>query len=117
MQPDPGRELFLKLAALIIGIGLVCCVQLSLRQARLQAANEFAEARLRVRMLNENISTLRAEVALEISPDRIKQLRRELGVTTTNWLESLDPLAEPPTDDAQGQAPLETAAATSGDES
>ncbi len=90
---DASSETFYKLAAVIVGAGVVCAVLLSLRQARLQAANEFAEARLRVRMLNEQVSTVRAELANEITPDRIKSYAGELGVTTQNWLSPFDPLA------------------------
>ncbi len=88
-----SSETFFKLAAVIVGAGVVCAVLLSLRQARLQAANEFAEARLRVRMLNEQVSTVRAELANEITPDQIKLFADETGVRTQNWLSPFDPLA------------------------
>lgn len=87
MANVPGtNEMFVKLACVIVCAGVTGMVLLSLRQDRLQAANEFAEARLRVRMLNEQVSTIRAELAMQITPDRIESLADELGVRTQSWL-------------------------------
>jgi len=87
MANVPGtNEMFVKLACVIVCAGVTGMVLLSLRQDRLQAANEFAEARLRVRMFNEQVSTIRAELATQITPDRIEAMADELGVRTQSWL-------------------------------
>lgn len=84
-----SNEMFFKLAMVIVCGGVTGLVLLSLRQDRLQAANEFAEARLRVRMFNEQVSTIRAELATKITPDRIEEMAEELGVQTKSWMTEL----------------------------
>jgi len=51
------------------GVGL-----LSVRQSRLQAAHEMAEARLRVRLLEEQAGEIRTQIAAKCTPDRVIEL-------------------------------------------
>lgn len=70
--------MFLKLVVLILvcggsGIGL-----LSVRQSRLQTAHEMAEARHRVRRLDEQAGEIRALIVSSCTPDRVRRLMRQL---------------------------------------
>lgn len=77
--------MFWKLAVLIVWAGVVACCLLTLRQARIQAANEFAEARLRIRSINERVSAIRATLASEITPERVESMADEIGLGLQAW--------------------------------
>ncbi len=64
-----------KLATIIVAIGLTACGLLAMRQARLQAAHELAQAQLRIARVDERLLTLHALIADEITPGRIRQMR------------------------------------------
>lgn len=90
MSASRGNSaLFYKLAVLIACVGAIACGLLTLRQARLQAANEYAEARLRIRALNERVSAIRATLASEITPDRVEEMASEIGLTVHGWRDEL----------------------------
>jgi len=58
-------------------IGLTAAGVLSLRQARLQAAHELTQARLRAVLLEERIAERRAAVAAATAPDAVRPATRE----------------------------------------
>jgi hypothetical protein len=64
-----------KLATIIVAIGLTACGLLAMRQARLQAAHELAQAQLRIARVDERLLTLHAQIADEITPGQIRDLR------------------------------------------
>lgn len=78
--------MFAKVAIVIIALGICACSLLALRQARLQAANELAEARLRVRAIDERVSRTRTAIAGRVTPEQVESM--------TEWVdEPLVPLA------------------------
>ncbi|MCL4222331.1 MAG: hypothetical protein KJZ65_13280 [Phycisphaerales bacterium] len=66
--------MFWKLLAIIIAIGLTACGLLSMRQARLQAVHELADAQLRIWRHDERLLLLRAEIAKRITPDGVRNM-------------------------------------------
>lgn len=66
--------MFAKLLAITIAIGLTACGLLSMRQARLQAVHELADAQLRIWRHDEALLKLRAEIAQEIAPDKVRDM-------------------------------------------
>lgn len=70
--------MFTKIAVVIVCLGICACTLLALRQARLQAANELAEARLRVRSIDERVSLIRSEIAPHVTPEQVEQMTVEL---------------------------------------
>ena len=102
--------MFAKVAIVIVALGICACSLLALRQARLQAANELAEARLRVRAIDERVSRARTAIARLVTPEQVESM--------TEWMdEPLVPLASqqhlrPPADEADelltSAAPLAT---------
>ncbi|HZW10394.1 MAG TPA: hypothetical protein VFF69_10870 [Phycisphaerales bacterium] len=66
--------MFAKIAAVILALGVCACSLLALRQARLQAANELAEARLRVRSIDERVSLVRAGIAASVVPSEVEHM-------------------------------------------
>ena len=78
--------MFAKVAVVIVALGICACSLLALRQARLQAANELAEARLRVRAIDERVSLTRTAIASLVTPEQVERM--------TEWVdEPLVPLA------------------------
>lgn len=78
--------MFAKVATVIVALGICACSLLALRQARLQAANELAEARLRVRAIDERVSRARTAIARLVTPEQVESM--------TEWMnEPLVPLA------------------------
>lgn len=71
--------MFAKIAVLIVALGVCACTLLALRQARLQAANELAEARLRVRAIDERVSLVRTEIASQVVPSSVEEMTGEAG--------------------------------------
>lgn len=66
--------MFQKLAALILALGIIGTSLLALRQQRLQAASEAAQAQLRIQSLDEELLTLRAQVATAVTPTAVEKL-------------------------------------------
>jgi len=95
---------FAKVAVVIITLGICACSLLALRQARLQAANELAEARLRVRAIDERVSRTRTAIAGLVTPEQV-----ELMTETSDEL--LVPLASQPRDVPIPEDPAEQIAA------
>ncbi len=71
--------MFSKLTFLIIALGVVGCSLLALRQQRLQAASEMAQAQLRIRAADERLFELRAMVAARITPQEVERLAIDAG--------------------------------------
>jgi len=65
---------FIKLVVLILVCGSSGVGLLSVRQSRLQAAHEMAEARHRTQRLNEQISEIRAQIAQACTPDQVNAM-------------------------------------------
>jgi len=65
---------FIKLVVLILVCGSSGVGLLSVRQSRLQAAHEMAEARHRTRRLNERAGEIRTRIAQSCTPDRVREL-------------------------------------------
>jgi hypothetical protein len=70
---------FAKIAVVILSLGVCACSLLALRQARLQAANELAEARLRVRAIDERVSLVRTEIASRVLPLEVEAMTTEVA--------------------------------------
>ncbi len=88
--------MFAKVAVVIIALGICACSLLALRQARLQAANELAEARLRVRAIDERVSLARTAIASRVTPEQVERM--------TEWVdEPLVPLASQRQDFGPGE--------------
>ncbi len=65
--------MFVKLVVLILVVGSSGVGVLSVRQSRLQAAHETAEARLRIRKLENRTTELKAAIALHATPQKLAQ--------------------------------------------
>lgn len=63
--------MFLKLVVLILVCGSSGVGLLSVRQSRLQAVHEMAEARHRIRNLNEQAGEVRSLIVRSSTPDRV----------------------------------------------
>ncbi|MFK7883430.1 MAG: hypothetical protein AB8F26_04515 [Phycisphaerales bacterium] len=68
-----GAGLFAKLVILVLAIGGTAVGVLALRQSRLQAGHEAAEARLRMRAHAERTMELRTKIAARVSPDALSE--------------------------------------------
>lgn len=85
--------MFLKFAALIVSLGACACTLLALRQSRLQAAHELAEAQLRIRVHDERLWRLRSEIALRVTPAHVQLMAADLGPTHPLLPPTVPPLA------------------------
>lgn len=70
-----------KLIVLILSLSAISASALAYRHARLQAARELAEARLRVRELDERLARVRSRIAERVDPARVDRLAERLGET------------------------------------
>lgn len=68
-----------KFATLIVGLGLIACVLLGIRQLRAQSAHQMAAVQRRVAMHDRELWKLRTEIAKLVTPDRIEPLTRRFG--------------------------------------
>jgi hypothetical protein len=75
-----GRlDVFAKLIAVILAIGVAGCTLLTLRQQRLQASHELAEIERRVAEHDRMLWRLRVEIAARVTPQKVHQLAGALG--------------------------------------
>ena len=72
--------MFIKLVVMILVFGSSGVGLLSVRQSRLQAAHEMAEARLRVRLLDEQAGEVRTKIASMCTPDRVMGLLKDPSI-------------------------------------
>lgn len=75
---EAGAGMFAKLAFVIVAAGVCACTLLAMRQARLQAAHDLAEARLRVRAIDERVALRRAEIGRLVAPGEVRRMVQEL---------------------------------------
>ncbi len=66
--------MFARLAFLVVCLGLIGTSLLALRQARLQAASEAAQAQLRIASADEELFSVRAQVAATVTPSAVEKL-------------------------------------------
>lgn len=82
-----GAGVFAKLVVLVLCLGGSAVGMLALRQSRLQAAHEAAEARLRMRTHSERTMDLRTEIARRVTPEALAEMAA--GVDLVPAVESL----------------------------
>lgn len=75
-----GAGLFAKLVVLVLAVGGTAVGVLALRQSRLQAGHEAAEARLRMRAHAERTMELRSRIASQISPEALAEHAKQPGL-------------------------------------
>lgn len=80
--------MFWKLTACVLSMGLFGCALLALRQARLQAAHELTQTQLRIRVCDERLFKLRAEIDRHVRPDDVRSMVVDLA--------ALKPVTAPP---------------------
>lgn len=90
--------MFAKVVVVILALGVCACSLLALRQARLQAANQLAEARLRVRAVDERVSLVRTAIAGRVTPEQVEQMTDEaqeplVPLASQRWRHPLPSLA------------------------
>lgn len=66
-----------KLSLVIVAVGGCACGLLAMRQARLQAGHEAAQAWLRIRAHDQRLLVLRAEIGRRVTPEAIEFMLRE----------------------------------------
>ncbi len=74
-----GSVVFLKLVVLILVLGSSGVGMLSVRQSRLQAVHEMAEARHRIRRLSEQAGEVRTLISQSCTPDRVHAMLTDPG--------------------------------------
>lgn len=70
--------MFAKVVAIILSLGACAGVLLAARQARIQAAHDLAEARLRIVQRDQELWKFRARIATHVTPDRVQRLAAAL---------------------------------------
>ena len=102
---DRGRGVFaglsmtLRIGLVVLTIGGTACALLSARHARLQAAHELAQARLRVRDHDERLLEVRALIAQRASPEAVERLIEALEGERGPFvplIEGMDPVLRSP---------------------
>lgn len=71
--------MFGKLAITIVALGAFACALLAMRQSRLQAASEVAQAQLRIQKLDDELLRTRSEIARRLAPHELEALTRTVG--------------------------------------
>ena len=69
--------MFAKLVVLVLAVGGTAVGMLALRQSRLQAAHEAAEARLRMRAHAERTIEVRAAIARRVTPEALAEYAKD----------------------------------------
>jgi len=77
MVSGMGAGLFAKLVVLVLAVGGTAVGVLALRQSRLQAGHEAAEARLRMRAHAERTMELRSQIAARVSPEALASYAKD----------------------------------------
>jgi hypothetical protein len=68
-----------KLGVLVVGVGVIACGLLGIRQARIQAAHEMADVQRRIARHDRELWQLRAEISRRVTPDKAEEMGRKLG--------------------------------------
>lgn len=71
--------MFAKLVAVILGIGVIGCGLLALRQQRLEAASELARVQVRIRDQDERLWRLRSDIARRTTPEHVREMAAAIG--------------------------------------
>ncbi|MCC6660938.1 MAG: hypothetical protein IT437_08635 [Phycisphaerales bacterium] len=71
--------MFAKILTLIIAVGLIAGALLALRQARVQAAHDLADLRLRHTQQDHELRELRAGIARLVTPDSVRRMAQRIG--------------------------------------
>ncbi len=74
-----GVPMLAKLVTVVLALGVVGCGVLSMRQARLQAASELAQAQVRIAMADDTLTALRADVAQHVAPIEVERVASAAG--------------------------------------
>lgn len=74
---DMATSVFAKLVVLVLAIGGTAVGLLALRQSRLQAAHETAQARLRMRAHAERTMEIRTEIARRVTPEALAEFAND----------------------------------------
>jgi hypothetical protein len=72
----------------VLAIGATACGLLTLRQSRLQAASELAQAQLRIGTSDERLWALRSQIAERVTPSNVERMAASVG--------PLKPIIAPP---------------------
>ncbi len=70
--------MFAKLLVIILSLGACACVLLAARHARIHAAHDLAEARLRIVQRDRELWKARARIAARVTPERVQRLAANL---------------------------------------
>jgi hypothetical protein len=76
---EQGRAVFAKLAFVVAAVGVCACALLTVRQLRIEAAQQLAQTRLRILERDVELQRLRARIAGRVTPERIEELAAGLG--------------------------------------
>lgn len=80
--------MLVKCGMVVLAIGATACGLLTLRQSRLQAASELAQAQLRIGTSDEKLWALRSQIAERVTPGNVERMAASVG--------PLKPISAPP---------------------
>ena len=80
--------MLVKCGMVVLAIGATACGLLTIRQSRLQAASELAQAQLRISTSDEKLWALRSQIAERVTPGNVERMAASVG--------PLKPIAAPP---------------------
>ena len=81
MLAPSDRSMFLKIVLVIVAVGATAFGLLTARHQRAQAAHELAAARLRILRTDARLASLRAHIAVRVSPEGVAGMAEHLGPT------------------------------------
>ncbi len=94
-KPDAiNRVIFIKLFVMVIFVWLCGSALLGLRQLRIQAIHEMAEARGRVVQRDAELFMIRAKIAEQVTPGHLGELIESLGPMEPGVPERLEQLVQ-----------------------
>jgi hypothetical protein len=76
--------MFMKLAAVMVTMLCVGAYVLTTRQAVLQARSEQTQAYLRIHSADDQLLTLRSNIAMRVMPESVRNMTQAAGVGTLN---------------------------------
>jgi hypothetical protein len=95
-----ASSVFAKLVVLVLAIGGTAVGLLALRQSRLQAAHETAQARLRMRAHAERTMEIRTEIARRVTPEALAEFANDPDLVPA--IEARHVPGDPVLEDAEG---------------
>lgn len=96
--------MFARLLVIVIAGGLTGLGVLTLRQQQLRAGHELAQARLEMMKIEERVRRVRAEIAQQTSPEKVRLLGDVLGELVPARPGDFDRPAQSPWDHQPPQA-------------